>query len=127
MFSYEAEYIAATQATKELLFPQRLVKEIQLPPVGTLLMIILHFDNLGVIQLANNPQFYSRTKNIDIPQHFVQEVLASKLMDIVWISTLKMTAEELTKQLPQLKFKFFIQLISLENTTFLVLPPQVKN
>ena len=43
--SYKAEYIAATQATKELLFLRRLVKEIQLPPVETPPMTILHSDN----------------------------------------------------------------------------------
>lgn len=46
-------------------------------------MTILHSDNQGAIQLAHNPEFHAQTKHIDIQQHFVREVVASKVMDIV--------------------------------------------
>ncbi len=124
--SCKVEYIAATQATKELPFLRRLVKEIQLSLVGTPPMTILHSVNQGTIQLANNPEFHARIKHIDI-RHFVREVVASKVMDIMWISTSKMSADGLTKLLQRVKFERVIQLISIDNATFLVLPPQVQN
>ena len=122
-----AEYIAATQATKELLFLRRLTMEIQLTPPRTQALNILHSNNQGAIQLAHNPEFHARTKHIDIQQHFVREVVASKVMDIVWISTSKMPADGLTKLLSRVKFERFIQLIGLENATFPVLPPPAQN
>ncbi len=125
--SCEAEYITATQATKELLFLRRLVENIQLLPVRSPPMTILHSDNQGAIQLASNPEFHAWTKYIDIQQYFVREVVASKVIDIVWISTSRMPADRLTKPLPQVKFERFIQLICLENATFPVLLPQVQN
>ena len=90
-------------------------------------MTNLHSDNQDAIQLAHNPEFYAWIKHIDIQQHFVQEVVASKVIDIVWISTSKMPADGLTKPLPRIKFESFIQLIGLENVTFLVLPSQIQN
>lgn len=54
-------------------------------------------------------------------------MVASKVMDIVWISISKMPADELTKSLPRVKVERFIQLIGLENATFSILPPQVQN
>ncbi len=81
--SCEAEYIVATQVTKELLFLRRRVEEIQLLPVETPLMTILHSDNQSAIQLEYNPEFYAQTKNINIQPHFLQKVVASEVMDIV--------------------------------------------
>ncbi len=89
-------------------------------------MTILHFNNQIAIQLAYNPELHIWIKDIDIQQHFGLEVVASKVIDIVWISTSKMPTNRLIKLLPQVKFECFIQLISLKND-FSVLPSQVRN
>ncbi len=101
--------------------------EIQLTPPTTQTSTILHSDDQGAIQLVHNPGLHARTKHIDIQQNFVSEVVASKVTDIVCISTSKMPADELTKPLSRVKFERFIQLIGLENATFPGHSPPVQN
>ena len=90
-------------------------------------MTILHSDNQGPFQRANYLEFHSQDKCIHIQQHFRRKVVANKLMDIDWISTSKMPADWLRKQLPKVKFERFIQRIGLENATFPVVLSQVQN
>lgn len=61
--STEAEYIAAATATKELLWLQALVGELQFP---LQLPSTLFCDNLSCIALTKNPRFHNRSKHISI-------------------------------------------------------------
>ena len=108
--SCEAEYAAATQATKELLFLQRLTSELGVQRTKP---TILHCDNEGAIKLAYNPEFHARTKHIDIQGHFVREVVSSKVMDIEWLASKDMPADGLTKPLAKPAFERFRDLIGM--------------
>jgi hypothetical protein len=69
--SYKAEYIGQTNATKEAIWLQRLLNEIQPEAANKAQATIIYCDNQGAIALAKNPQFYACTKHIDIQHHFV--------------------------------------------------------
>ena len=57
-------------------------------------------DNLGATYLSANPIFHARTKHIEIDYHFVQERVASKNLEIKFISTKDQVADGFTKILP---------------------------
>jgi hypothetical protein len=88
--STEAEYMAITQATKELIWLQQLINEISYPINR---ITLLHADNQGCIALAKNPQFHARSKHIDIQHHFIREKVESDGIDLVFCGTEDMIAD----------------------------------
>lgn len=101
--SREAEYMASTQATKESLWLQALMIDLgaraHLEEVRN-----IYIDNQGAIALARNLEYHARTKHIDIQYHFVHEHLESKRITLTYLPTSEMTADILTKALPQPAF-----------------------
>ena len=68
----EAEYIALTHSTKEVLWLRTLFYEIGAPKHAQEISQI-SFDNQAAIALAKNPGFHACSKHIDIPYHFIRE------------------------------------------------------
>jgi len=61
--STEAEYIAGVHATKEVVWLRQLLAELGLLDDDP---TILHIDNQSAMAIAKNPQFYDRTKHIEV-------------------------------------------------------------
>ena len=61
--STHAEYIAAAEAVKELVWLRRLLTELQEEVPGP---TVLHIDNCATNLLARNPINHTATKHIDI-------------------------------------------------------------
>ena len=100
--STEAEYIALTQATKEVLWLRSLFYEIGAPKHAQQISQISS-DNQGAIALAKNPGFHARSKHIDIQYHFIREHTDTDTGTITleYCPTDEMTADILTKGLPR--------------------------
>ena len=125
----EVEYIALTEASKEVIWMRRLLPEIEtrdiesfstdirkhyddstmqwepaedtspLPTLSPPTMICV--DNQGAMKLADNPQFHNHTKHIDIHYHFVRDTLTVGEITLQYLPTADMVADVLTKPLPQ--------------------------
>ena len=66
----EAEYIALAAATQEVTWLRQLLTDLhneQTEPT------VIHEDNQAAICIAQNTQYHSKTKHIDIKYHFVRE------------------------------------------------------
>ena len=94
--SVEAEYMAATQATREAVWWRAFLTELGLPPV---IATTIHSDSQGAIALGKNPQHHKRTKHIDIQHHYVREQVAAGSVTLSYIGTEDMVADVLTKPL----------------------------
>ena len=129
----EAEYIALTEASKEVIWMRRLLHEIETrdieshstdirqhhddstmqwepaedtrPPPFLSPPTTICADNQGAMKLADNPQFHNRTKHIDIRYHFVRDTLAAGEITLRYLPTADMVADVLTKPLPRDKHK----------------------
>ena len=66
-------------------------------------------ENQGSISLAHNPVFYARTKHIDIQHHYIRDEVAAGRIDLTYVPTAEMIADELTKALIHAKFHKFIK------------------
>jgi hypothetical protein len=98
----EAEYMAASNATKEAIWLRVLLEDLGFPQVSA---TTLHADNLGCIALTNGTIAHSRAKHIDIHHHFIHERVANSEIDLQYVSTKEMLADILTKQLPREAFE----------------------
>jgi hypothetical protein len=92
----EAEYMAATQATKEALWLKQLLNEIGLTQSQP---VLIRSDNQGCIALTKNPAYHSRTKHIDIRHHFIRDSVEVGDIELQYCATNDMVADVLTKAL----------------------------
>jgi len=102
LFTAEAEYIAATHATKEGIWLCQLISK--------LFNIInepttLYCNNQVALMLATNNNFHTHTKHINIQYHFIQETVDSGTFKLIYCSTDNMVADIFTKALPGWKVK----------------------
>jgi hypothetical protein len=111
--SCEAEYVGQTTATKEAIWLQGFLKQIN-PGDPGLGATIIYGDNQGAIALTNNPQFHTRTKHIAIQHHFVRKKVAGGQANLKYIYTSQQVADGLTKSLPKDSFQAFRKAVGVE-------------
>ncbi|MCO5611249.1 hypothetical protein L7F22_065501 [Adiantum nelumboides] len=75
----EAEYISATEASKEAIWLARLCSEFGLPDKAPM----FGCDSQSAICLAKNAMFHARTRHIDVRYHFIREVLEDGFITLV--------------------------------------------
>lgn len=105
--STEAEYVASCTAAQEAIWLRRMLQDIQdiflVGSISELPTTTLFMDSQSGMALTKNPEFKKRTKHIDIAYHFVRECVANGTISVEYIPTDDMTADVLTKALPQIK------------------------
>lgn len=102
--STEAEYIALTNATTEVMWIQTILWEIriQAPQQAKLLC-----DNIGAKYLASNRVFHGRVKHIELGYHYVRERVERKLVHIDFVASGDHVADGFTKPLPVRQLEIF--------------------
>jgi hypothetical protein len=98
----EVEYMAATHASKEAVWLQRLCSGIGLVQQA----VRLDCDSQSAIFLAKNPAYHSKTKHIDAQYHFVRDMAEEKKVLLEKVDTLKNVADSLTKSVSTEKFSW---------------------
>ena len=95
----EAEYVAATEANKEMIWLQYFLKELGQTQEDS----PLYTDSQSAIHLAKNSAFHSRTKHIQLRYHFIRIVLEEGQLRLEKIHTSENPANMFTKAVPQEK------------------------
>ena len=90
----EAEYMSLAAACQELLHVRQLLHCLGVKFSGPFKMFE---DNQGCIALATNAVTTNRTKHIDVRYHFIRQCVQRNQVKIVWIPTIDMVADILTK------------------------------
>ncbi|GLU15250.1 hypothetical protein SLE2022_317570 [Rubroshorea leprosula] len=70
----EAEYIAATEAGKEMLWMKRFLQELGLKQKEN----VVFCDSQSAIDLSKNTMYHARTKHIDLRYHWLRLVTENK-------------------------------------------------
>ncbi|SPC66271.1 related to retrotransposon protein [Ustilago sp. UG-2017b] len=89
----EAEFIAATEATREVLFLKQLLRSIGIA-TGT---PTVYSDNTGCIQVSKDPAQHWKLKHIDTKYHFVRNNIQEGRVQIKYVDTTRNLADVLTK------------------------------
>ncbi|SOV08162.1 uncharacterized protein UDID_17307 [Ustilago sp. UG-2017a] len=89
----EAEFIAATEATREVLFLKQLLHSIGIA-TGT---PTVYSDNTGCIQVSKDPAQHWKLKHIDTKYHFVRNNVQEGRVQIKYVDTTRNLADVLTK------------------------------
>ena len=100
--SMKAEYMAASAATKEVLWQARLLQQLGMQVD---LPITLYEDNKSAIMLADHPGDHRTTKHIDTKVNFAREAQTNGFIKLVYVPTAKQLADGMTKALPSSLFQ----------------------
>ena len=98
----EVEYMAATHASKEVVWLQRLCSELGFKQQA----VRIDCDSQSAIFLEKNPAYHSRTKHIDVQYHFVRDMVESMKVLLEKVDTLENVADSLTKSVSTEKFSW---------------------
>lgn len=98
----EAEYIAASETTKEAVWIRRILPELQQRLGGP---TIIKCDNHAAIILASHPDQRQKTKHIDVRYHFIRSQQEAGEISIQYVNTDNQLADILTKALAGPRFK----------------------
>ena len=98
----EAEYIAASEASKEAVWIRRFIEELGISPTSSNPMD-LYCDSNGAIALAKEPRSHQKTKHILRKYHLIREFIERGDVKMCKVATELNTADPLTKALPQPK------------------------
>jgi len=97
----EAEYVALCEAVKEACYLRQVLFDMGFKQADP---TVIHVDNAGSIQLAQNAGYHSRTKHMDVRFHYIREKIQDKTVRLKYIPTEDNTADILTKPLECNKF-----------------------
>ncbi|KAE8695627.1 Potassium transporter 10 [Hibiscus syriacus] len=97
----EAEYVAVTEASKEMVWLQSFLEELGKKQENN----VLYWESQSVIHLAKNPSFHSRTKHIQLRYHFIRSLLEDGILKLEKISGAQNPADMLTKMVTTDKLK----------------------
>jgi len=105
----EAEYVAASEAGKELLWLKAFLQKLRVSFVS----YPLYSDSQSAIHLAESDSFHARTKHIDIKYHAIRLWLAIREFELVKIHTDCNPADMLMKVVTLEKLRLGIASIGL--------------
>ena len=109
----EAEYVAATHAAKEAIWLCKLIGK--LFPTLLASTTPLYCDNQATLKLATDDNYHARTKHIDIRYHFIQHVIATGVLKLLYCPTEDMLADMFTKALPKWKVAAHIHALGMHH------------
>lgn len=111
----EAEYIAASLASRQAVWLRQLYWELQGRP-ATKETVLIYTDSQPAYKVAHNPSDHGRTKHIDLHYHFLRQRISLHHISLQLCSTKQMTADFLTKALPKRQYHRFKRQIGCTNT-----------
>lgn len=94
----EAEYLAASSTTKEIIWHRRLLTSLGKTPDSP---TPLYTDNQSALRLIKNPEFHCRTKHIDVQYHVIREAFLADILLPSFVSSHDQIADIFTKALPK--------------------------
>ena len=98
----EAEYIAASEAAKEVVWMKKFIAELRVMPSASSL-VDLYCDNSGAIAQAKEPRAHQKSKHILRRFHLIREIVERGDVKICKVHTDSNIADPLTKPLPRPK------------------------
>ena len=107
----EAEYVAATEAGKEMLWLKRFFQELGVQKEE----YVVYCDSQSAIDLSKNTMYHARTKHIDVRYHWLRLAIEEKAFKLKKIHTDENAADMLTKVIPKEKFELCVGLAGMNS------------
>jgi hypothetical protein len=107
----EAEYIAAVEAGKEIMWMRHILSEFGYKFTSP---STLNCDNQSAISVSKNPEHHGRMKHLDLRYYWLRDTVENGFINLKFIPTAEMPADLLTKPLPRVKVESCRKMMGLE-------------
>ena len=111
----ESEYTALCSAAQESFWMKQVLTDLGFVSSSPM---VINEDSQSAICMTKNQLFHGRTKLISIKYHFIRELVADKVVEIVYCPTEVMIADILTKGLTQVKFERLQEMIGVKQPDY---------
>ena len=115
--STEAEYVAAAEGTKEVIWLRKMFEDMGCVIQGPTVMFE---DNNSCIAQTENPLHHKRTKHIDVSYHFTRQMVEEDLVVLEKVGTEDQVADMLTKPLCKALFHKHLEMLKMRSTKVLI-------
>ena len=102
--STKAGYIVATMGARESVWLRKFLFDLF---CELMKWTTIHYDNQSCIELSVNLVFHDRSKHIEIPYHYVRDMVERRAIQLEYVNTGDQIADVLTKALPKVKVDHF--------------------
>ncbi|KAJ3570514.1 hypothetical protein NP233_g4351 [Leucocoprinus birnbaumii] len=92
--STEAEYVAAIEAGKEIVWMRNILTEFGFPPSYASTLFI---DNKSGIDVSNNPEHHGHMKHLDLHFYWLWDAVQAATISPVYVPTAENVADLFTK------------------------------
>jgi hypothetical protein len=96
----EAEYMAAVEAGKEIVWLRQFLSELRYSDHGAL---VLRMDNQPAISVSENPEHHGQMEHLDLQFYWLRDCVEGGVIKPLFLPTQEMPADILTKPLDRLK------------------------
>jgi hypothetical protein len=73
--------------------------------------VVIYYDNINSILLADNPIYHAKTKHIKVHYHYIRKKVIAKEIDLVHVSIEDQVVDIFTKALGTYKLKKFRKML----------------
>jgi hypothetical protein len=109
--SCEAEYLASTYCTREVLWFRNLFAELGIPQTAPTTVFC---DNQGMVACTHDPLAHSKMEHISIREHFIRDCIIKRLIDVIHVSNKENVADLFTKPLHQMMHMRWVKMLKLD-------------
>lgn len=107
----EAEFVAAVEAGKEIVWMRNILLEFGYSITAPSL---LRMDNQSAISVSKNPEHQGRMKHLDLRFFWLRDTVEAGIITPLYIPTAEMVADILTKPSARPKLEYFRQLAGID-------------
>jgi transposase InsO family protein len=107
----EAEYIAAVEAGKEIIWMRNLLTEFGITSSSPSHLLI---DNNSAVTVAKNPEHHGRMKHLDLRYHWLRDTVEAGLITPIHVPTNAQAADIFTKPLKRQKIDVCLGLLGIQ-------------
>jgi hypothetical protein len=112
--STEAELLALSAASREMMWWQRFFKAIRF---DTKEKVLIHTDNAQTLRLvaSETPKLVTKLRHIDIHQCWLRQQVQNGTINVNWVPTASMPADGMTKILPAQAHRNFLAMLRMQD------------
>ena len=114
----EAEYVAASEAAKEAVWPKKFLLDLQVIASADQ-PITLYCDNSGVVAQSKEPRYHKKHKHIERKYHLIRDIIERGDTVVTKIALEENLADPFTKTLPVRVFKKHVDYMGVKSLPYL--------
>ena len=115
----EAEYVAASEASKEAVWLRRFLSDLEVVPSMDKAMV-LYYDNSAAVANTKDPRHHKRSKHIDRKYHIIRGFVESGNVMVCKIASEDNLADPFTKTLVARRFDEHVEGMGIRNLSHLL-------